>query len=161
MGRSTNGMLVYGFDLGGSDDEWKIREVDEYGGLELPWLNSEDEDDDGFQGTAEKMLLADVGFTEEWSEGAGARGYFDREKEAKSRVGVEFDTYSSGDYPQYVLAAKVVTVYGGEVGMLDMVEMVEAPAANDWDAKLAHALSVLGITPTQEKAAWFVCSYWG
>ena len=31
MGSSASGILLYGYDLGGGEDDWKIEEVDEYG----------------------------------------------------------------------------------------------------------------------------------
>jgi len=33
MGISTDAILAYGYNLGGGDEEWDVREVDEYGGL--------------------------------------------------------------------------------------------------------------------------------
>lgn len=30
-----------------------------------------------------------------------------------------------------------------------------------WDAKLARALEVLGITPKQEKPGWLLCAFYG
>ncbi|MFD5491597.1 hypothetical protein ACFWH4_01315 [Streptomyces sp. NPDC127091] len=159
MGQSTNGMLAYGYDLGG-EEEWKIREAGEYGELpELDWYDPSNEDGDGFQEAAERRLLAELAdFTEtDWS----ADGYFERERAAKARLGVEFDTYCSGDYPMYLLATKVITVRRGSVKHIDMTELAIAPEMNGWDEKLHAALQALGITPTQEKAKWLLCSYWG
>jgi hypothetical protein len=159
MGQSTNGMLVYGYDLGG-EEEWKIREAGEYGELpELDWFNPHNEDGDGFQEAAERRLLAQLAdFTEtDWR----VDGYFEREREAKARLGVEFDTYCSGDYPMYLLAAKVITVYRGSVEEIDMTELAIAPEMNGWDEKLHAAVQVLGVTPTQGKPKWLLCSYWG
>ncbi|MGW2010910.1 hypothetical protein [Streptomyces nigrescens] len=159
MGQSTDGILAYGYDLGG-DDGWKIREAGEYG--ELPafdWYDEEAEDGD-FQEAAEKRLLAEVaGFAEEWS--SGNDGYFEREREAKARLGVEFDTYCSGDYPMFLLATKVITVRRGDIKAIDMADLAVTPEMNQWDEKLRAALNALGITPTQEQAQWLLCSYWG
>lgn len=160
MGQSTNGMLAYGYDLGG-EEEWKLQEAGEYGELpNLPWFDEEDEDGDGFQEAAERRLLAEIaGFTEEWS--SSNEGYHDREKAAKARVGVGFDTYCSGDYPMFLLAAKVITVYRGDVENIDVAELAVAPEMNGWDERLQAALQALGITPVQEKAKWLLASYWG
>lgn len=157
MGQSTNGILVYGYDLGSDASEWKVREADEYGGLTLDWYG---EDDDDFWGAAEKRLLATAGFTET---DCTVDGYFDREREAKARMGVEFDSYCSDGYPMFVLAAKgsVLTAYRGDCKHVDMVDLVEAPSVNGWDDKLRAALAVLGMTPTQERAQWLLCSWWG
>lgn len=159
MGQSTNGMLVYGYDLG-SEEEWKIREAGEYGELpELPWFDPDNEDGDGFQESAERHLLAQLAdFTEtDWR----ADGYFDRERAAKEQLGVEFDTYCSGEYPMYLLATKVITVYRGDVEEIDMEALAVEPEMNGWDEKLNAAVQVLGITPTQGKPKWMLCSYWG
>ncbi|MFF0166806.1 hypothetical protein [Streptomyces prasinus] len=159
MGQSTNGMLAYGYDLGG-EEEWKIREAGEYGELpELDWFNPDNEDGDGFQEAAERHILAQLAdFTEtDWR----ADGYFDREREAKARLGVEFDTYCSGDYPMYLLAAKVITVYRGSVEHIDMEALAVEPEMNGWDEKLHAAVQALGITPAQDKPKWVLCSYWG
>ncbi|MFF8100157.1 hypothetical protein ACF07S_10335 [Streptomyces sp. NPDC016640] len=159
MGQSTNGMLVYGYDLGG-EEEWKIREAGEYGELPpLDWFDPDNEEGDGFQEAAERRLLAQLAdFTEtDWR----ADGYFEREREAKARLGVEFDTYCSGDYPMYLLAAKVITVYRGSAEEIDMTELAIAPEMNGWDEKLNAAVQALGITPTQDKPKWLLCSYWG
>ncbi|MFF9118282.1 hypothetical protein ACF09Y_22230 [Streptomyces massasporeus] len=156
MGQSTNGILAYGYDLGG-EEEWKLQGLGEYGELpDLPW-HAEGED---FQEAAERRLLAQLAdFTETWQ--PGSDGYFTREQEAKARLGVEFDTYCSGDYPMYLLATKVITVYRGSVEHIDMAELVTAPETNGWDEKLRAAVQALGITPTQEKPKWLLCSYWG
>ena len=157
MGQSTNAMLAYGYNLGGEED-WKIQGLGEYGEFpELLWLN---EDEHDFQEAAERHLLAELaGFTETWS--SGNEGYHDREREAKARVGVEFDTHCSGDYPMYLLATKVITVYRGDAKSIDMTALAVEPQANGWDEKLRAALTALGITPTQERAQWLLCSYWG
>lgn len=160
MGQSTNATLAYGYDLG-SEEGWKIEGLGEYGEFpELDWYDPEDEDGDGFQEAAEKHLLAELaGFSERWFK--GNEGYFDREKAAKARVGVQFDTHCSGDYPMFLLATKVITVYRGDVKDIDMAALAVEPEMNGWDEKLRVALGTLGITPTQEKPRWLLCSYWG
>lgn len=158
MGQSTNGILAYGYDLGSGDAGWKVREVGEYGELQLDWYNPDDEDGDDFQTAAERRLLAASGFAEtDWQ----VEGYFAREREAKARLGVEFDTYCHGDYPMYLLATKVITVYRGDVKQIDMAELVQAPSVHGWDDKLRAALETLGLTPTQDRARWLLASYWG
>lgn len=159
MGQSTNGILAYGYDLGG-DEEWKIAGLGEYGELPpLDWYSTDDDGDD-FQSAAERRLLAELAdFTETWTK--DNEGYFDRERKAQARLGVEFDTYCSGEYPMYLLAAKVITVYRGDVKDIDMAALAVEPEMNGWDEKLRAALAVLGITPAQDRAKWLLCSYWG
>lgn len=160
MGQSTNGILAYGYDLGG-DDGWKLQGAGEYGELPpLAWYDTDEESGYGFQSAAETRLLAEIaGFTETWSR--DNEGYFDREKAAQARVGVELDSYCSGEYPMFLLAAKVITVHRGDAETIDIADLAAAPAREAWDDKLRAALAALGITPTQEQPKWLLCSYWG
>ena len=50
MGQSTDGILAYGYDLGGGDSEWKLADTPETAALA----------DEGYwdPGTAETVLLA-------------------------------------------------------------------------------------------------------
>ncbi len=156
MSTSTDAILAYGYDLGG-EEEWRVEQLDEDGALQLDWFDPEAEDAD-FIETATDRLLAGAGFTEtDWH----APGYFDRKAEAETRVGVEFDTYCSGDYPLYVIAAKRVTVARGYIENLDLAALARDVIELRWDEKLAAALQVLGITPKQSKPGWLLCSYWG
>lgn len=154
MGQSTNGVLLYGYDLAGGESEWAVREVGEYGELKLDWL---DDDGDGFQEQAEERLLAAANFTESWTEDARETGYYTRRAEALASYGVEFELYCSVDYSMYTIAAKgsVQIAYRGDC---DPVDFTVQP---DWDDKLHRALEVLGMTPTQDRAKWLLCSWWG
>jgi hypothetical protein len=157
MGVSTDAMLMYGYDLGG-DEEWRLRECGEYG--ELPpldwWQESDDEDAPDFIGAAERRLLAEVaGFTET---DRRADGYFDRKQEAERQLGVEFESHCSGEYPMWVLSAKTITVYRGYLKVITTDTLAVEP---EWDQRLRAALDALGLQPTQEQAAWLLCSYWG
>lgn len=158
MGQSTNAMLMYGYHLGSDYSGWELQGLGEYEELPaLDWYDPEAEDGDIIT-AAERKLMADIaGFTEEWT--ADADGYWDRERAAKARIGVEFDSHCSGDYPMYVLAAKVITVYRGSVETIDPAE--DLAVQPGWDDKLRTALDVLGLNPTQETARWLLCSYWG
>ncbi|MFD3568477.1 hypothetical protein [Streptomyces sp. NPDC058667] len=159
MGQSTNAMLMYGYHLGSDEGGWQIRGLGEYDELPaLDWYDPEVEDGLDFQSAAEHKLLADIaGFTEEWA--PGLDGYWDRHRAAEARVGVKLASHCSGDYPMYVLATKVITVYRGEVEAIDPAR--DLAVQPDWDDKLRAALDVLGLNPTQETACWFLCSYWG
>lgn len=171
MGQSTNAVLAYGYDLAGGDDEWKIAEVGEFGEPNLPWFNpdgeleedTDTEDDDeaetDFVTLAEKRLLAEIaGFSEE---PYAADGYYDRKQAAEKLVGVEFESYCSGEYSMWVLATHVITVYRGDSKLIDPAELAAMPEREGWDAKLAAAVAALGITPTQTKPGWVLVSYWG
>jgi hypothetical protein len=163
MGMSTDAILAYGYDLGG-EDEWKVREVDEYGGL-LPgiadWVpDPEVEDDYDLIGVAERHLLNAAGFTETYEDGRD--GYFSRESAAKDALGVQFEAYWSDDCPMYLLAAKVVTVARGSVEDAGAIlAAADDRTRQEWDAKLASAVAALGLTPVQDKPKWLLVSYWG
>jgi hypothetical protein len=155
MGQSTNGMLVYGYNFG-----WEIEEVGEYGEWHPSWLNSDsDEDESGdVIEAAGKVLLASVGFAEtDWR----ADGYHDRLRAAEAQLGVEFDSYCSGDYPMWCLAAHITTVYRGDVKEIDFGALEKARVDGGWDGKLAAAIQALGVTPKQAQPRWLLVSYWG
>lgn len=155
MGVSTDGILVYGYNLGGDEGGWEVAEAGEYGEWEPTWLDEEDPDT---VGDAERVLLASVGFTEDdWR----VDGYFDRKKEAEGRLGVELESYCSGDYPMYLLAAHKIVVKRGYVKTVDFAELDRLRVEQDWDGKLQQALAALGVTPKQTEPAWLLASYWG
>jgi hypothetical protein len=155
VGTSTNAMLMYGYDLGSGDAEWAVAEVNEDGELTVNWPGL---DDEGFEEAAMAVMFAGVGFTEtDWR----ADGYYDRKREAEARLGVEIDTHCSADYPRYVLAAHVITVYRGSSEAIDFGALTAQAAADDWDGKLAAALALLGLTPAQDRPQWLLASYWG
>ena len=162
MGVSTNGILAYGYDLGGGD-EWQVRELDEYGDL-IPgtggWV-PDPEIEDGYDliGLAERHLLDASGFTETYEDGQD--GYFGRERAAKEALGVGFETYCSDESPMYLLAAKVLTVARGYIQDAAAFILAAEEARPEMDAKLRAALEALGVTPVQEEPKWLLCSYWG
>lgn len=165
MGTSTDGILAYGYDLGGKDHGWKVAEVDEYGQWEPDWLGNDLDDDQGDdQGgydlisAAETRLMASVGFTEI---DCGADGFFQRRRAAATRLGVEFESHCSHEYPLWLLSAHTITARRGEAMSVDFVELDRLRVDCRWDAKLAVALDALGITPNQERPGWILVSYWG
>lgn len=155
MGISTNGMLVYGYNLGGDEGGWKVKETDEYDCLTLPWW---DDDSDDFASEVEARLLASVGFTEEWSPDSG---YYDRKRAAQAKVHVSLESYCSGEYPMWILAAHEITVWRGDVKVIDFDKLQTQAQAQDWDAKLSAAIDALGITPLQAFPEWLLVSYMG
>ncbi len=153
MGTSTNAILAYGYDLGGGEDEWKVREVDEDGLLDLPWYSDEDMD---IMDAATDVLRTAAG----WVDGDyGAPGYFEQRQAIDDQVGVEIKDYCSGDYPMYLLSAKTITVRRGDAKLLDLAGL--QAETDTYDERLRAACEVLGITPTQEKPAWILVSYCG
>lgn len=164
MGSSPSAFLAYGYDLGGGDG-WKIRETDEYGGIDasnasmLAWYD--EDSDDGFIEQAERRLLAVIaGFTEKWGDNPDG-AYFDREKAAKEVVGVKFDTYSYGEYPMHVLAAKVIEVGDDQALIVNPQDLTpDLGEVLKWNSALNAAIEALGITPEQENPSWLLCAYY-
>jgi len=162
MGTSTNAMLIYGYDLG-SEEKWLLEGAGEWGEFpKVDWYDSESEDgeDEGFYEAVEDRLLRVIGgFTEtDWQ----AEGYFDRKREARKKLGgVEIETHCSGDYPMYVLSAKRITAYRGDVETIDFIALEAEVQESDADAKLQAALDALGVRPLQAQPKWLLCSYWG
>lgn len=158
MGTSTNGVLAYGYDLGGGEAEWKIEGLDEYEEWAPDWFDRGEDNSDDVVTAAEEHLLRSTGFTEiDWH----ADGYFEREAAAKAAVGVEFETYCSGDYPIWALVAHKITCYRGDAVPVDVAALEALRVEQDWDGKLQRAVTTLGITPKQEKPCWLLLSYMG
>jgi hypothetical protein len=101
MGSSARAHLAYGYDLGGGED-FKAAERGEYGEPKLPWLTDDDVegDHDDFGTEVEKLLLASVGFTEEFTPDSD---YWIRRKAAEERVGVELAYSGHSDYAGWLL----------------------------------------------------------
>jgi hypothetical protein len=147
MGTSTDALLMWGYDLGGGDDPWKVEGVDEYGSIERPWLGEGDD----FESAAMKVLLATVGYTEtEYSP-----GQWQREEDAKKRLGVSIEEHCSGSYPMWVLTAKTHRASRGECLAVDLTV---DPA---WGERLAAALKVLDLKPLQAEPCWLLASFYG
>ncbi|WP_405961200.1 hypothetical protein OG235_36670 [Streptomyces sp. NBC_00024] len=163
MGRSSNAVLVYGYDLGGPD-EWKLRSLGQYGELpSLDWYDDEDDDGDDsldFATAAQDRLRAAVaGFTEEWTPDARETGYYDRRRAAEQSVGVKVETYCSHSAPMFALAAHVTTVHRGHVDYIDPQDLLDRPSTEDWDSRLIVAVEALDLVPVQEHPRWFLVSY--
>lgn len=150
MGISSDGILVYGYDLGDDFDT-------------PPWYSDEDEDE-GFAETAVAYLLEKSGlFTEtDWE----AEGYYKRKFEAENKVGVTIIYHCGYDYPMYILAPKddhsEFRAYRGypkylEADHLNIPEEVRA----EWDAKLEWALKELQMTPINKSPQWILTSILG
>jgi hypothetical protein len=138
MGRATDALLAYGYDLGGPDNEWKVQETDRWGGLTVPWYNADPEDDgdgDDFVETA-KRVLAEAGV-----------------------AGVRFESHCSDSSTSVLLAAAVTTARRGAPVVVDLNDITRRQLAADWYGLLAAALHALGLTPTQGAPAWLLASY--
>lgn len=134
MGTSTDAVLAFGYDLGSSDGDLRLKEWDaDYGRLDVEWMREVDD--------------------EEFEERALAR------LKANGVADVKLETYQSCEVPAYMLvvAEETVIVARGEIWTVrpsDLISPVE------WTDALARALRVLEITPTQEEPAWLLASLW-
>lgn len=162
MGQSTNGILAYGYDLGSADSGFNVAEVGEYGELNVPWFDSDSEETEDEEGeTLDVTSAITRRLYESIPNAPVAKWDWDREKVVKETLGVWLEAYCSGDYSMWILTTHEITVYRGDTKVIDLAALDTQRAAESWDVKLAHALSVLGLTPTQEKPSWLLASYWG
>lgn len=161
MSTSTDGILAYGYDLGGDDAGWKVEGLGEYD--EWPsggWYDPEVDDAD-FTEAVENTLLTAHGFTLEWVPGADNSAYRAGREAARTAIGVEAHGHCSGESAMYLLSAKAITAYRGHVETIDWPALERERVEQDWDGKLAAALSVLALTPIQPEPRWLLVSYWG
>lgn len=155
MGMDPDARLAYGYDLG-TMETFRATPRTEYDSPDLPWL---DEDNSDLAEQAKEVLLASVGFTETWERGAD--GFYERQREAEARLGVEFTFAGSHDYPGFILAAtgSAKSVEWTETMALDPAEL--SLPRPQWDAKLAAALAALGVVPDQGGPRWLVFPFYG
>lgn len=155
MGTSTDGILAYGYDLGG-DEGLNVAEGGEYGDVDELDLPEVDEDHENYGGLADRLLMKlylaipDAPPVE--------YGWY---AIAEKHYGITLVNHCSADFADWILATVDLSASRGTPQVIDMAELEARRIAEDWDGKLTHALSVLGLTPTQEKAAWLLASYWG
>jgi hypothetical protein len=158
MGTTIKAGLSYGYRLQGDGGRWLVREVhpedsDEWG-LNLDWYNEEQHL--SFDEAATARLLASIGFTEtDWQ----VDGYFDRQRDAEARLGVEF-VHVGYDADDLLLVTKQYSSYLGDAEAIDPGEMAAVSGA-EADERLRSALAVLGLTPLQERPAWLLTAYRG
>lgn len=89
MGISSDGLLSYGYDLGGPEGGWQVAGAGEYGEAPHKWM-----DDDAYDGFEEKLKEAGI-------------------------EGVEIGLYCSYDYASFVLHAKEFTCRRGDCVKVD------------------------------------------
>lgn len=160
MGTSTDGILAYGYDFGAEESlnlaEAQVSDTNEFGFLKTAWCDAEHEDSDGdLVVTMTRLLYESI------PDAPPAKYDWDREQAVKAHLGVWFEAYCSGSYQMWILTTHVITVSRGDTETIDPTALAAGAAAGDWDAKLAHALNVLGVHPTQDKPRWLLASFWG
>lgn len=151
MGTSNYAHLVYGYDIGGGDDEFRLHNLDEDGCLKVSWLG-DDRDGDCDSEDIENRLLVAHGFTETeyW-----VPGFWDRKRQAEQEIGVSIEYCGNDSYSSYLLAACKVTTYGGPEAV-DLIDLELQRVQGGWDRKLAWALEALEFLPKQEHPSWFL-----
>jgi len=121
MGISSDGLLVYGCDLGSIVNElyWSDDDPDT-----PEWYDREEIYNNGFEDPAIKYLLEKTGlFTEtDWE----SEGYWKRKNEAEAKLGINFVYHCSYDYAMLILTASAAPSYRawrGEPISIDPVEL--------------------------------------
>jgi hypothetical protein len=135
MGSNPRAHLAYGYDLGSYAD-FKAAERGEYGSPDLPWLG-EDTATYGFSEAVEARLPVPAAVEIDFSGAEESVGWMLIVK--GSERSVEWD----------------------EAMAIDVDQLTNRPARENWDFKLADALTALGITPTQDGPKWLVYPTYG
>lgn len=157
MSISTDALLVYGYDLGASDDV-RIKEANgEYGEVQAPWWNSGSVD---MNGEPENVFDAMMRILCVAAHGAAPTWPWQRNDVVHEHYGARMVMHCSDEYPMYILAAHSIIAYRGDVERLDLVKLIDLSARKRWDDKLHTAINVLGIHPQQEKPMWLLVSSW-
>jgi hypothetical protein len=152
MGRSLDASLAYGYDLHDPDDT-RIREVTEYGSPNVDW-----HDPDGEESFADAVIRR---LYESIPDAPQVEYDFQRQDVVKERLGVWFVFSGTDEHTGHLLVAgEGPSAYCG-AKTVDPAALVQMAAEGGWDAKLAAAVSALGITPTQDGPRWLIFPYYG
>ncbi|GAA0493831.1 hypothetical protein Ade02nite_21070 [Paractinoplanes deccanensis] len=158
MGMNVDATLAYGYDLG-TDEDPKFAEKGEYGQPELPWFDSEAEDDDeGEKGFVEQMfnhLYAQI------DNPPPAEYDFQRQKIAEEHYGIGVQHSGSHEYTGYILTVPDIQESVDWSDTLALDPAVISEPRPEWDARLATVIRILGITPTQDGLKWLVFPSYG
>jgi hypothetical protein len=156
MGGSTaDGIVAYGFDLGGGYADWKIKEIDEEGNLKLPWLDESDGDE------IEALFLDHLVHESGTAPDPDAPNYSALLREAVTVLGIQVVAYGDLDEPSYLLATRSIDTCLSACVALNLAVMQSEVRGGDYNRKLQEACAALGITPLQEQPAWLLVSDFG
>lgn len=150
MGMSSDAKLVYGYDLGGDASEWLIRETGEYGGLAVDWYDIEAVDGIDFREAMVDRIKAAGLVDDDWD------GFLLDGQPGDLRF-----VYYSYEWGAHILATHEVESGSYGSAVVDLAELAAHPDIPEWDAKLAAAIAAIGITPTQDRPRWILCSSYG
>lgn len=168
MSSSASAHLVYGFDLGAEEFEFKVKEAktDKYGCQELilPWFVYGSEDDDvedseeGFDTLANEVLLKASGFDDIVSR--NEPDYYELRRAAIRDYGVKVGSFNHNEYPRYALHA-IASETSTDTSDVNEVSFPSTIVMAQWDRRLQVALKHLGITPLQRHPAWLLYPNYG
>lgn len=135
MGHSINGKLLYGFALGGDEDGPLIEEIDEYGNWLTEWAVKLARDSDRSSEDPDPMReMEDILQAAGLDVGEGGR--------------IQVTSYGHLEYSYCrALVTFEAEASWSTVTSLNLVELEERRQTEGWDALLAQAISILGITP--------------
>lgn len=154
MGRSTDGILTYGYDLGNAGD-----------GLNLAnppaWLADHHVVADFHTAVMRRLYgaLADVPPAHpEWVS-------YQMQEIIKQRYAVDLVSHCSDEYQMWILAAWAVRANRGYPQRLDLAALDADRVREHFDGKLRRACEVLGFTPTWSdgtpvEPGWLLASDW-
>lgn len=142
MGVSSTGLLVYGYDLGGVDGRWEVREADDYGAWRPAWL------------TDDQIMALDNGSLDV------AEALTNRLRACGAR-GVEVLAYGHYRSPGYMLSLECIKAYQGTTkpvhGLVN--SKLETPPLAI--ARMGAALKALQVSPVQDGACWLLTVLYG
>lgn len=147
MGSHAYARLGYGYDLGDNDSGDGLFDDIEA----LDWYD----EDLGLEESAEKVLLAAVGFAEDdWR----VDGYYERRREASKKIHVHFVHYGNSN-----TGYGGVLLFAGPSLSVNWVQQIELPVITDEHREqLKWALKVLGLDPDRTEApGWLLATNYG
>lgn len=147
MSDSINGHLAYGYDLGDPTDLPGGSRYD----IDLDGYYPNDSTDwptDGFYSAALRALYDSVPALDPYE------SVVEHEQIIADLLGVRLFDDGTSEASMYVLATVVFT--GDHTSTLQVAPAVLATDTTRWNEQLAHALSVLGLTPHQPQPAWLL-----
>lgn len=145
MSTSIDALLAFGYDLGGDDSGWKLRDAEPgmiLADFNLSWYDENQSDDVSIP----ELITLEL---QEW------------------QIGQTFITaqeYVSYDYPRtaVVITSSVITYRHGAAACNVSPKLLESDDHLDaWNAQLKLALDHLGLKPAQPRAEWLLMSFWG
>lgn len=140
MGSTLSGIQCYGFDLGGVEDRWLLKGVQEYDAWQPSWISPEEAQADG------------LGYLELIE---------DRLKDAELELEVVTYGMTCNGYTGYVLAAWSVESAGSKTLSVHLSDVLARRDIERWDEALAKALEVLDIRPWQPHPMFLLTQRYG